>query len=211
MTGILGPMKQSVVWHLPGKVSRSSNLGKDPTGNLTLKFEGAKMLEVMEKLVNNDEWCRKHGGTGFDNVQEKPVMDAEFNQLIFGENAPVSATVAVAEPLFDYETEVAAAKTEFAQIQQDLRVTASGSTDAPVISAAPATGGLKSIKVAGVRLVTESDSERDLRPFSEDKGYTVSLLAELYSMRLVASLYRIWSHSRWPPKKWGRHRINKGV
>lgn len=179
MAGILGPMKHSVVWHLPGKISRSSNFAKDNAGNLTLKFEGAKMLEVMDKLVSDDEWCRKHGGTGFDDMQEKPVMDAEINQFIFGENAPVSATVAgAAEPLFDYETEVAAAKTEFAQTQKDLRVSSSGSDGSPTISAPPATGGLKSVKVVGVRLVTESDQERGLQPFNENAGYTVSLLAE---------------------------------
>jgi len=178
MAGILGPMKQAVVWHLPGKVSSSSNFARDNAGNLTLKFEGAKMLEVMDKLVNDDEWCRKHGGTGFDNVQEKPVMDAEFNQLIFGENAPVSARVAgTAGPLFDYAAEVEAAKTEFAQTKTVLRLD-SGTAGAPEITAAPATGGLKSIKMVGARLVTESDSERSLRPFNEDAGYTISLLAE---------------------------------
>ncbi len=178
MASILGPMKQSVVWHLPGKVSASSNFKKDDAGNLAIKFEGAKMLEVIEKLVNDDEWCRKHGGTGFDNTEEKPVMDAEFNQFIFGEKAPVSATVAVTAALFDYETEVAAAKTEFAQTQEALHVGASDSGGAALVSAPPATGGLKSIKMVGARLVTASDSDRDLRPFNEEVGYTVSLLAE---------------------------------
>jgi hypothetical protein len=179
MAGILGPMKQSVVWHLPGNVTSSSNFAKDSAGNLTIKIEGAKMLDVIEKLVNDDDWCRKHGGTGFDDMQEKPVMDAEFNQFIFGENAPVSATLAaMSGPLFDYDAEVEVAKTEFAQTQKDLRAGELGAAGSPEILAAPATGGVKSVKMAGARLVIASDSERDLRPFNEDVGYTVSLLAE---------------------------------
>ncbi len=179
LAGFLGTMKHSVVWHLPGKISRSSNFTPDAAGNLAITFDGAKLMTVMEKLVNDDEWCRKHRGTGFDNIQEKPVMDAEINQYIFGENAPVSATVTAAKPLFNYAAEVAGAKIEYAQTQKALRVGSSATAEAaPIIQATPAKGGLKSVQVVGVRLVTESDEKRGLRPFNWDAGYTVSLLAE---------------------------------
>jgi hypothetical protein len=54
----------------------------------------------------------------------------------------------------------------------------SSSDDAEEVTAAPATGGLKSVKVVGVRLVRESDQHPDLRAFNWDAGYSVSLLAE---------------------------------
>ena len=179
LAGFLGAMKHAVVFHLPGKVSSSANFTNDGTGNLAIKFDGAKMMEVMEKLINDDEWCRKHNGTGFDDMQEKPAMNEEMNQFLFGEKAPVSATVAgAAKPLFDYAAEVGAATKEYAQTKKALRVGSSASADeAPEINAAPATGGLKSIRVVGVSLNTKLDE--NLPAFNNwDASYAVSLLVE---------------------------------
>jgi hypothetical protein len=181
LAGLMGNMKQAVVFRLPGKVVSSANFTNDVAGNLAINFDGAKMLAVMQKLVNDDAWCQAHGGTGFDDMQQKPVMDADVNQFVFGEKAPVSATVAVtAKPLFDYAAEVAAAQTEYAQTKKALRVgsSSSSSDDAEEVTAAPATGGLKSVKVVGVRLVREADAQRGLRPFNEEASYSVSLLVE---------------------------------
>jgi hypothetical protein len=179
IAGFFGTMKHAIVLHLPGKVVSHSNFTNDANGNLAILFSGAKMLEVMEKLVNDDAWCRAHSGTGFDDMQEKPVMDAEMNQYIFGEKAPVQAVIAPGTaPLFDYAAEVAAAKKEYAPLAKALAVGASATDDAPEVLAAPANGGVKSVKVVGVRLVTESDDKRNLRPFNYDAGYEVSLLVE---------------------------------
>ena len=181
MSGILGNMKHAVVFHLPGKVTSSANFTNAAAGNLAITFDGAKLLAVMQKLVNDDAWCQQHGSTGFDDMQQKPALDADMNQFVFGEKAPVSATVAVAaKPLFDYATEVAAAQAEYAQTKKALRVgsSSSSSDDAEEVTAAPATGGLKSVKVVGVRLVREADAQRGLRPFNEEASYSVSLLVE---------------------------------
>jgi hypothetical protein len=179
LAGFLGNLKQTAVFHLPGKIVSSSNFAKDASGALMLKFEGAKLLAVMEKLINDDEWCRKNGGTGFDNLQDKPMMDDEINQLVFGEKAPVRATIASGTaPLFNYATEVAAAKTDYAKTQKELGVGAdsSGSTEP---AAPPAQGGaLKNVKVVGIRLVTQSDQKRNLRPFNYDTEYSLALLVE---------------------------------
>jgi hypothetical protein len=179
IAGILGNMKQTAVFHLPGKIVNSSNFTKDPSGALMLKFDGAKLLEVMEKLINDDEWCRKHNGTGFDDMQGKPAMDDEINQLVFGEKAPVRAAIASGTaPLFNYAAEVGAAKTEYARTQMELGVgpDSSGSTEP---TAPPAQGGaLKNVKVVGVRLVTQSDQKRNLRPFNYDTEYSLALLVE---------------------------------
>ena len=182
LSGIMGNMKHAVMFHLPGKVVSSANFTNDAAGNLAITFDGAKMLAVMQKLVNDDAWCQSHGGTGFDDMQQKPALDADMNQFVFGEKAPVSATVAVAtKPLFDYAAEVAAAQAEYAQTKKALRVgsSSSSSDDAEEVTAAPATGGMKSVKVAGVRLVTGADNTRDLRPLNYFQNeYTVSLLVE---------------------------------
>ena len=182
LTGIIGAMKHSVVLHLPGKVQLRSNFATDGAGNLTIRFDGAKLLEVMEKLVNDDDWCRKHLGTGMDQMQDTPLMMEEVNQYMFGEKAPVSATIVIAAaPLFDYAKEMAMAKNEYARTQKELHIgSPAAAEEAPeaAVSASPAKGGLKSVKVAGVRLVRESDQQRELRPFNYDAGYTISLLVE---------------------------------
>ncbi len=185
LAGFLGNMKHAVVFHLPGKVSQSSNFTKDDAGNLAITFDGAKMVAVMDKLVNDDAWCQKHGGTGFDDVKEKPAMEDEVNQLIYGEKAPVSATITGAlKPLFDYAAEVAVAKQEYAQTQKNLKVgatrnRANDEDNEVVVTAAPATGGVKSVKVVGVRLVMGADQKRDLRPLNYFKDeYSLALLVE---------------------------------
>jgi len=178
LAGILGPMKHAVTLHLPGKVVSSSNFTTNANGNLTITFDGKKLLAAMDKLVNDDEWCRTHNGTGFDNIQDKPTMDVEINELVYGQKAPVMVSVNGGTPLFDYATEVASAKNEYAQIRKQLRVNPASPDDDPAVSAAPATGGLKSVKVAGVRLIAESDAERNLRAFNYDAGYSIALLVE---------------------------------
>ena len=181
IAGIFGTMKHTIVLHLPGKVVSHSNFTNDGNGNLAITFSGEKLLAVMDKLVNDDAWCQKHSGTGFDDMQEKPVMDEELNQFIFGEKAPVQAVIAAGTaPLFDYVTEVAAAKKEYATLKKTLAV-GSSATEAETseVLTAPANGGVKSVKVAGVQLVTAADSKRDLRPLNHFQNeYTVALLVE---------------------------------
>lgn len=171
MNGILGAMKHDVTFHLPGKLAESSNFTKDPSGALRLQFDGAKMVEAMDKLVSDDAWAMKNlGSVG---SPDKPGMDDEMAAVMFGSKAPVRATISGGKPAFDYATEVAAAKTEFAKIKKQLGAS-------PVEVAAPAKGGeLKSIQVVGVRLVGETDKQREVRPFNYDAGYTLALLAEL--------------------------------
>ena len=175
MSAFMGSMKHEAIFHLPGKVGESANFTKDASGALRLQFEGAKLLAAMEKLVNDDAWAAKNvdslGG------QEKPMMDDAVNEMVFGSKAPVRAAVSGGQPLFNYAMEVAAAKKEMVEIRKKLGV---GSTVVTV--AAPAQGGsLKSVKVVGVRLVSDLNPGRknsDFRPFHQEPGYTLALLVE---------------------------------
>jgi len=173
MAGFMGTMKHEVILHLPGQPVSQSNFTKDASGALHLVFDGAKLLDAMDKLINDDAWVAKNLGS-FSPGADKPAMDEEVNAAMFGSKAPVQAAVTGAtKPAFDYAVEAAAAKKEFAKIQKQLGTS-------PVTVAPPAKGGtLKSLKVVGVRLVTESDKKRELRPFNYDAGYAVVLLAEL--------------------------------
>lgn len=167
LSAILGSLKQSATFHLPGRIDTSSNFKLNPEGSLSLAFDGSKMLEGLDKLMADDAWLAKNG---FD-MQGSPSLDNELSGLLFGEKTPVKATVSgVNAPLFNYAAEVADAKKESAKLQKQLGV---------VSIAPPATGEpLKSIKVVGIRMVSPVDKKLDVRPFNQDAGYTLSLLAE---------------------------------
>jgi hypothetical protein len=146
---------------------------KDPSGALKLQFDGAKLLAALDKLVNDDAWIAKNGGSFEGN--DKPMMDDEVNATMFGSKAPVHAVVTGTTPLFNYGDELAAAQKDFAQVRKQLGMGTQATTVAPPAQGQP----LKSLRVAGVRLVTETGKKNgSFRPFNWDSGYTLSLLAE---------------------------------
>ncbi len=172
MTMIVGAMKHEVVFHLPGRIGKSAAFQKEGADTLSLQFEGMKMIEAMDALINDDAWMVRN--SGIMDPEAGPPMDEEMSQLLFGEKGPVQATVTgLGKAAFDYETEVAEAQEAFAALRQEL------GAKAPTIAAPAQSGELKSVQVLGVRLVRETPEGLDVRPFSEEAGYTLSLLAEL--------------------------------
>lgn len=171
MAMIMGAMKHEVVFHLPGRTGKTTAFQKDGDA-LTLAFDGGKMLTAMEALINDDTWMARN--SGIMDPEAGPPMDEEMSKLLFGEKGPVQASVTgLGDAAFDYEAEVAAAREEFATLQQQLGT-------GPVATAAPAQSGeLKSVRVLGVRLVREAPEGLGVRPFNEEPGYSLSLLAEL--------------------------------
>jgi hypothetical protein len=172
MNAFMGSMKHEAVFRLPGNVTESSNFSREPGGMVRVEFAGAKLMSAMETLINNDEWAVQNlealGG------QAKPRMDDELNGLVFSTNGPVRVTVRGGQPLFNYATEVAAAKVETEKIRKELNL---GNTTVAVAVAAPAQGGgLKGAKVVGVRLVSDlSTKDKEFRPFNQDAGYTLAV------------------------------------
>ena len=165
---MLGNLKQTVSFKLPGKVESHSNFKPNASGALGLTFEGSKMIDALEKLMADDAWLDKNG---FD-AQNSPALDNELGGLLFGEKAPVKASLSGASaPLFNYATEVTAALKGTEALQKRLGA---------VSIAPPAKGeALKSIKVVGVRMVSAVDKKLDVRPFNYDESYTLAVLAEL--------------------------------
>jgi hypothetical protein len=167
LSAMMGTLKQNVSFKLPGTVTESSNFSRGTMGTLDLAFSGTKMIEAMETLIEDDEWMLANG---FDQ-QQSPEFDGKLAALVFGEEAPVQATVSNAtKPLFDYAVEVARAQKEAEKLNKQL---------GGVTVAAPAQGGeLKSIRVVGVRLAKDLPKALDLRPFHNEPGYTLAVLAE---------------------------------
>lgn len=174
MAGILGAMKADMSFRLPGAVTESSNLQRDPNGSLRAGFTGEKFIEIMDKLMADDARLREQLKAGRDVVKGGPEMDLQLNQQLFGEAKPVRATVAAGgKPLFDFAVEVAAAKKEMPAIFKSF------GTTPPVPIAPAASGVLKSVTVGGVRWVRATDTKRGIRPFNWEEGFTLSVIAEL--------------------------------
>ncbi len=174
LAAILGTMNQKMTFTLPGKKKEVINLKEDPDGSLTLTFEGAKMIEVIDAMFSDEKWMReaiqKKGGI----MDEGPAMDERTAEALFGQKGPVLAVMeGPFEPLFDYKKEVAEAKAEYPALLKKLGIAA----DVPVKSAAGE--GFKSVKVGGVRVVYFSDSDQGIRPFNYDTGYTLALVGKL--------------------------------
>jgi hypothetical protein len=171
LAAMVGSMKQETILHLPGQIKESSNYEKDPSGALRINFDGAKILDAFEKLAASDDWVKKRLARGEADPMSADGFDDELNGALFG---PARAVIGGAsKPLFDYDAELAVAQKDFAKVQKEL--------GASVVPVAPAAQGepLKSVRVVGVRLVTELDKALKLRPFNYDAGYTVAVLAEL--------------------------------
>jgi hypothetical protein len=168
---VLGSMKHETVFHLPGQLTENSNFELQPSGALRIKFEGAKLVAALDKLAGDESWWQKDHS--LDELNGGGPLPDEMNELVFGKKGPVRAVVGgAAAPLFNYAAEVAAARTQFAKTEKELGLTAAA-------LAPPARGeALKNLRVVGVRLITESDTKRELRPFNFDAGYTLSLAGE---------------------------------
>lgn len=172
MAAIMGEMKHEVIFHLSGRPVKSAAFQKNADGGLSLSFNGNKMLEAMDKLMNDDLWIAHNAGVM--NPDATPEIDEQMSLLLFGEKGPVQASVnELSASAFDYEAEVAAAHEDFAALSQSLGA-------GPMALAAPAQGGeLNSLKIMGVQLVRPFDEELDNLPFNAQPGFALSLLAEL--------------------------------
>lgn len=166
MAGVLTGMKHSAVFNLPGKAGETVNLATAPDGRVGIKITGEKLISSMESLVNDDEWMAKNS---FD-AQNGPDDTGAFMEKLFGNNAaPVARRVSMGEPLFDYAKELAAARTEFAKLQEKF-----GTRIGPAASGEP----FESLEVVGVRSVSEVDNKLGLRPFHQEAGYSLSVLGK---------------------------------
>jgi hypothetical protein len=168
LQAMLAKLKLSVSFTLPGEVAERTNFRSAATDSLELSIEGSKLFNALETLVGKDDsWLAKYGL----DLQGKAWMDDELCGLLFGEKAPVKATISLGPaPLFNYAQEVAAARRDSEALQKRLGA----------VSIAPPANGepLKSIRVVGVQWTNAVDEKLLVRPFGSREGYTLSVLAE---------------------------------
>jgi len=190
MVGFLATMKQHAIFHLPGTAGDISNFKATPAGDLRITYAGTNLLAAMDSLATNDDWWRLQLAGGRDISRDGVSLDDELNEKLFGQKAPVRAVIVTGAAKFDYPAEVSAAKTEYAALLQKLGPGSEdmNSVDEPVGDAPPAQGGnFKNLRVGGIRWIFESDDQKNVRPFNDSPGYTLSVIGQLPGSVLAVS------------------------
>lgn len=167
--------------NLPGAVGEVHNFKKVGPAAVEVTFEGGKLLKAMESLIMDDAFLRKAVLEGRDISSTGPDDEGVFMEKLFGEKAPLSAiTQGDLKTAFDYEKEAAPARKNLPELLKKY-----GAAAAAIPQAAGA--GFKSVKVAGVQLVTVADNERGVRPFNHSEpGMSLAIIAELSGAALTA-------------------------
>jgi hypothetical protein len=182
------------------------------------------MLEVMDRMMQDEDWLKEQIRAGKDPLQDGPEGDLAMNEMLFGEKAPVRVVLAGgAQQLFDYGAEVTAAKANYESMLKKLGLEEAEPARPTIGDVSPFPGfrevtptapervtGEMSVKVAGVRLVRYSDFERGIMPLGQSDGYTLSLIGELPTPAIRASGGKIevattdTGKSLLPEHQWGR-------
>jgi hypothetical protein len=202
MVAFVGAMKMQMLVNVPGKVTEAVNFRKtEKPGVVTLELTGAKILEAVDRVMQDDAIMAKAVRSG-----QKPMQEPsdQANEIAFGQKGPVRATVAEMKPQFDYAAEVAAAQAAYPEMMTTIGL-------ASVAAVPPATGeGLKSLSVGGVRLVWDDAGGGNERPFNYPKGYTLALIGRFGGQVLDVSEGQVLTavadngDSLLPQREWDR-------
>jgi hypothetical protein len=108
MLTALNDLKLQTTFTLPGTISATNILTKDPASNtVTLVIEGKVITAAMDKIMADDKLLASAIRAGNNTT----FADDLLTQNIFGKKGPISATVTGAlTPQFDYKAESEAAK-----------------------------------------------------------------------------------------------------
>lgn len=175
LLGFMTGLKHTASFTLPGKASETVNFTEGKDGRVNIEVTGEKLFATMENLVSDDEWMMSNS---FDS-QEGPSDAEAMSEELFGQKGEVKAVrTGLGKPLFDYTAEVAAARKDFALLQEQFTE--------PI--APPAKGeAMKSLNVVGVRMSEEVDKKLGLRPFNSESGFSFCVLGEFPGSVLAVS------------------------
>lgn len=175
LSGFMTGLKHKAMFILPGNSGDTVNFKEEAGGKLGIEVTGEKLLEAMEKLLGDDKWLMANS---FD-PQQGPSDIESMSEVLFGEKGAVKAgRTGLGEPLFDYAAEVAAARENFAKLQEEFT--------GPI--APPAAGeAMKSLAIVGVQMSEEVDEKIGLRPFNSEPGLSLCFLGEFPGSVLAVS------------------------
>jgi hypothetical protein len=107
-------MKTEMTFKLPGKVETVTNLIKEKDGSVAFIFEWKKIMNVIDKMIEDDEWMKeqiKNKARGASGASAKPELDQKFMSQIFPDQGGITALISGSKKnFFDYNKELVAAK-----------------------------------------------------------------------------------------------------
>lgn len=140
-------MKSKIVFRLPGTVDQVNNFTKASDGAYTLSLSGDALLKAIDTLAADDAFLRQGGMDG-----PKDAVDMGINKMLFGNKNPVRLRATGGKPLFDYKTELAAAKKQAAKLETTLGLK-------PKVVAPPkGEGDLSAVRLGGLRYLHSKKS-----------------------------------------------------
>lgn len=149
--GMMGGLVCTASLHLPGAVGKVRNGKKSSPGTVSTRFEGKIILDLLERLLSDDDLALKLLRTG------KEGPDALLGLL--GDQGPLEvATTGKLAPLFDYEAEVAAAKENFAALAERLDLPKPPQLGPP----------MENVRIVAAKVVRDADPDRELHPMGQN-------------------------------------------
>ena len=123
MESMMNTLKMDAVFQVCGQVGSVNNLKKTGDTSVSFHLEGAKMVQAIDSLISNDAWMEQRARAGFlERPEDGPPVGADMNELTFGQKGGITARVTgELKPLFDYNAESQAAKSEYSQILDVLK------------------------------------------------------------------------------------------
>ena len=172
MQAMLSGFKEEDAFVLPGEKKTVKGFATHGP-SVVIAINGDEALEAIKKLSANDEFWRKTVSASKDPLKND---SEELQTQLFGATLPFEAVYAGGKNQFDYAAEADAAKEAFPMMVETLGI-------APKQTLPPAElsvySKFKSLRLAAVNLVFESDAERGIRPNNQEKGCTLYLIGEL--------------------------------
>ena len=102
-------MKIEQKFHLPGTLDKVSGLEKTEKGGVKISITGQKILEVMDKMMVDDETLTAAIKAGKDPMKDGSGKE-KMNEMMFGSKTVEATVNGDLKPLFDYKAEVEKAK-----------------------------------------------------------------------------------------------------
>ncbi len=120
MQKMLSKMKIEKTFHLPGKITKTSNFKRLDYKTIEIAIIGSKMIEMMDDVMADEILLKEQIRAGKDPIDG--LKEIEMNEKLFGHKGPVQVVFKDAVPLFDYKTEMAIAKKNYEIMLKKLKL-----------------------------------------------------------------------------------------
>ncbi len=72
--GIFSGLKSEIILHLPGQIKEISNFERIDDRTVRLAFDGAKLIQIMDRIMQDDAWLKEQIRAGKDPITSGPEM-----------------------------------------------------------------------------------------------------------------------------------------